>query len=406
MTGRRSIGAAGALACLVLALAVSAQDAPKRRGFSVKITEPADNAFVLGKTKIAAAVKAEVPGDVDRVEFVVNGKTVFVDREAPYEFQHDFGEDSKSWVVKAVAWHRDGVSVSDTIVTRKLTVSYVEEVNRVILWATVTTKKDQFVTGLKKEDFRVFEQGVEQEIAEFWPEDRPISIALLLDSSGSMREMIKELHAAASAFVDTLTDKDRALVIDFDDKVFLLEELTSDRAALREAVSSTEALGGTAIYDALHAAYRKLRGIEGRKAIILLSDGDDTESQTPYARVLEEAKSEGILVYTIGLGSGVRRSVLKDLADVTGGDAFFVGKADELAATYRHISDELRKQYYLTFSSRNTVFDGRYIEVRVATRNKDWDVRSRRGYFAVRAGETVKQARDAAKEKKDAAKPN
>jgi VWFA-related protein len=285
-------------------------------------------------------------------------------------------------------------------VTRKLTISFVEEVNRVILWATVTTKKDQFVTGLEKEDFRVFEQGVEQEVVEFYAEDRPISLALLLDSSGSMKETIKELHLAAGAFVETLTDQDRALVIDFDDSVFLLQELTSDKAALREAVSSTEPLGGTAIHDALHAAYRKLRGLDGRKAIILISDGEDTHSRTPYPRVLEEAKSEGILVYTIGLGPGTKRSALKDLADATGGRSFFVGKAEELTETYKAIADELRKQYYVTYSSRNTVFDGRYIEIRVAMRNPDWDVRSRRGYFAVRAGENVKQARDAAKEKK------
>ena len=402
MTRRRFAGVL--IAAVLAALPSASQDTPKRRGFSVKITEPINDAFVLGKTKIAATVKAESAADIDRVEFTVNNKVIFVDREAPYEVNYDFGEDSKSWVVRAVAWHRDGISVTDTIVTRKLTIGYVEEVNRVILWATVSTKKDTFVTGLQKEDFRVFEQGVEQEIAEFWPEDRPIALALLLDSSGSMRDAIKDVHVAAAGFVDTLTEKDSALVIDFDDKVFLLEELTSDRAKLREAVSSTEALGGTAIYDAIHAAYRKLRGIDGRKAIVLLSDGDDTESLTPLARVMEEAKSEGILVYAIGLGPGVRKGFLSDIAEVTGGRAYFVSKAEDLAETYQKIAEELRKQYYLTYSSKNTVFDGRYIEVRVATKNSDYEVRSRRGYFAVRSGESVREARDAAKEQKKATK--
>ena len=148
---------------------------------------------------------------------------------------------------------------------------------------------------------------------------------------------------------------------------------------------STEALGSTALYDGLHAAFRKLKGIEGRKAIVLLSDGDDTSSQYAYDRILEEAKAQSVLIYGIGLGE-VRKSVLKELAEITGGRSFFVGKATELADVYRKIADELRRQYYLSYSTTNTKWDGRFIKLEVKSKNPDWTVRARRGYFAVRGG--------------------
>ena len=373
------------LAFLVLALTApaAAQEAERRRGFSIHIIAPTADEFVLGRTKIHAEVQSEVPADIDRVEFLVRDKVVFVDREPPYECVHDFGEESKAWVIRAVAYHREGFSVSDVVVTRKITIEAFEEVNRVILWVTVTDKSGELVGDLTKENFSVFEDGAPQTIRDFLLEDRPITMAIVLDSSGSMRDAMPEVHQAAAGFVETLRPQDKALVIDFDDRVFLIQELTSDQALLKEAVTSTEALGSTALFDGLHAAFRKLRGIEGRKAIVLLSDGDDTSSQLAYNRILEEAKAQSVLIYGIGLGD-VRKSVLKELADVTGGRSFFVAKANQLAEVYRKIADELRRQYYLSYSTTNSKWDGRFIKLEVKSKNPDWSVRARRGYFAVR----------------------
>lgn len=375
------------LAFLVLALTApaAAQEAERRRGFSIHIIAPTADEFVLGRTKIHAEVQSEVPADIDRVEFLVRDKVVFVDREPPYECVHDFGEESKAWVIRAVAYHREGFSVSDVVVTRKITIEAFEEVNRVILWVTVTDKSGELVGDLTKENFSVFEDGAPQTIRDFLLEDRPITMAIVLDSSGSMRDAMPEVHQAAAGFVETLRPQDKALVIDFDDRVFLIQELTSDQALLKEAVTSTEALGSTALFDGLHAAFRKLRGIEGRKAIVLLSDGDDTSSQLAYNRILEEAKAQSVLIYGIGLGD-VRKSVLKELADVTGGRSFFVAKANQLAEVYRKIADELRRQYYLSYSTTNSKWDGRFIKLEVKSKNPDWSVRARRGYFAVRGG--------------------
>jgi VWFA-related protein len=385
----RALAVAGIAGCLGICLAtlLLAQTPSRRRGFSIEITEPANQSIVFGRTKIAATVKIEKADLVDRVEFLVGDEVIFVDRELPYECVHDFGEASKSWIVRAVAYHKEDVSVADAVITRKIPFTVVERVNRVVLWVSATDKEGNFVTDLALEDLHVYEEGREQEILDFYREERPITMGILLDSSGSMKEKLREVHEAASAFVDTLREQDRAMVIDFDDKVFLVEDLTSDRERLKNAITSTEAIGGTAIYDVLHATYRKIGEIEGRKAIVLLSDGEDTASQFGFQRVLEEAKSNSALIFSIGLGGGgqgPRKSVLRDFSDFTGGRSYFVKKAAELGQVYERIAEELRTQYYIAYSTTNEEWDGRWIKIKVATDREDLDVRARRGYFAVR----------------------
>ena len=182
------------------------------------------------------------------------------------------------------------------------------------------------------------------------------------------------------------------MVIDFDDNVFLIQDLTADHEQLRHAIASTEPIGATSIYDAIHASYRKIGDIDGRKAIIVLSDGDDTASQFGFKRVLDEAKSNNTLIYTIALGNaagGGRKNVLKEFAEVTGGKYFSVGKASDLGEVYQRIAEELRKQYYLTYSTTNTEWDGRWIKLRVDSKRPGVKIRARRGYFAVRAASSM-----------------
>jgi Ca-activated chloride channel family protein len=200
-----------------------------------------------------------------------------------------------------------------------------------------------------------------------------------------MDDKIEEAHIAAESFVRTLREKDRALVIDFDDRVYLIQDLTGDQEALVEAVTSTEAIGGTSLYDALHAAFRKLKGIKGRKAMVVLSDGEDTSSQFGYRRVIEEAKANNVIIYAIGLGSGIGKGALKEFSDITGGRSFFVGKAEQLAGVYERIAEELRQQLYLTYSTSIEEWDGSWIRLKVETDRPGHKVRARRGFFSVRS---------------------
>jgi Ca-activated chloride channel family protein len=377
-----------AAACVILAsLPVNAQDSARRRGFSVKVTQPANQDFVIGKTKIAAEVKIDKPEAIEKVEFYVGDKLVFIDDEAPYECLYDFGQESKNLVVKAVAYHREGVTVSDFIVTRKIDISFNVKVNRVVLNASVFDKEGSFVSGLAKTDFTVTEEGARREIVDFAPETRPILMGILIDVSGSMIDNMETAQEAACGFVDTLRETDRAMLVEFNEKVYMLSDLSNNHEHLKKLLGTTKALGGTALYDALHTTLRRLSKFDARKAVVILSDGDDSQSSLTYPTLVEEVKNTDTIIYTIALGSSFgdldARSKLKELAEQTGGRFFSATKASQLQGVYAKIAEELRSQYYLTYASENENFDGRWVPIKLDTKNKALEVRARKGYYAI-----------------------
>jgi len=362
-----------------------------RKGFAIKITNPANNDFRFGRAEIDADVTSADPALVEKVEFFVEDRLVFIDTEPPYKCFFDFGTDPHSWVLRAVAYHREGVTVADTVILKKVVLNYTVEVNRVILFASAHQKGGDHrpVVNLKKEDLVLEEDGVRQNLIDFYVEKRPMTLAMILDSSGSMQPAMDKVHVAAGRFVDNLGGDDRALVIDFDEKVYLLQDLTSDKDLLRKAITSTNALGGTALYDALYASFRRLRGIEGRKAIILLTDGDDTSSKFSFKRILDEAKVSDMIIYPVGMGTTFLdvdlRRILKTLSEETGGRAYFPSKVEELQDVYQEIADELKSQYYLTYEPTNTVWDGRWRKIKLdGAPGRDLDIRTRSGYYAVK----------------------
>ncbi len=354
---------------------------------TVEITEPVDNGFVFGKARISAEVKASKDVRGIRVEFLVGGKLIFIDREPPYEAFHDFGEEARSWVIEALAISSDGDQGRDTIVTRKLSINYREVVDRVVVIASVVDDDRSFIAGLTKDDFILYEDDQLQTILEFSQETRPITMAILIDTSGSMKEEIRQVQEAASAFVETLREADRALIIDFDENVYLIQDLTPDHDLLHAAIMGTDAEGGTALYDAIFASYRKFTGIEGRKAIVLLTDGADTNSRFSYQKVLEFTRTHDVVIYSIGLGAtvldvGIRGS-LKQLADETGGRSYFPSSGASLADVYQQIAADLRSQYYLTYSPSDKTSDGSWRKIRLETSVKGAKIKTRKGYYAV-----------------------
>jgi Ca-activated chloride channel family protein len=362
-----------------------------RKGFAIQITSPANNDFRFGRSEIDAQVTAADPALIEKVEFFVEDRLVFIDTEPPYKCFFDFGTDPHSWVIRAVAYHREGVTVSDTVILKKVVLNYTVEVNRVILFASAHEKGGDHrpVVNLKKEDLVLEEDGVRQKLIDFYVEKRPMTLAMILDSSGSMQPAMDKVHVAAGRFVENLGGEDRALVIDFDEKVYLLQDLTSDKDLLRKAITSTNALGGTALYDALYASFRRLRGIDGRKAIILLTDGDDTSSKFSFKRILDEAKVSDMIIYPVGMGTTFLdvdlRRILKTLSEETGGRAYFPSKVEELQDVYQEIADELKSQYYITYEPTNTVWDGRWRKIKLdGAPGRDLDIRTRSGYYAVK----------------------
>ena len=359
-----------------------------RKGFSIRITNPARDDFRFGRAEIDAEVAAADPALVEKVEFYVDDRLVFIDTEPPYRCFFDFGTEPRSWVIRAVAFHKEGVTVSDSVILKRVFLNYAVRVDRVVLYATAIGKGGSHPLDLKKDDLVLEEDGARQPIIDFYVEKRPVTLAVILDSSGSMQPAMEKVHAAASRFVETLGADDRGLVIDFDEKVYLLQDITGDKSLLEKAITSTNALGGTALYDALYASYRKLKGFDGRKAIILLTDGDDTASKFSFKRILDQAKISDVIIYSIGLGTSVLdvdfRHVLKSFAEETGGRAYFPGKVEELEGVYGEIADEPKSQYYPTYEPGNTNWDGRWRKIKLTAPGRNVEIRTRSGYYAVR----------------------
>src|SRR5437016_2150762 len=263
---------------------------------------------------------------------------------------------------------------------------------------TVADKKGKFVTNLRKDDFRVFEDEKAQNITNFSGEtDLPLTIALLVDTSGSIRDKLKfEQEAAIEFFYSTLQrTKDKALIISFDSGVDLLQDFTDDPEKLAEAGRKIRAGGGTSLYDAIYLGVNeKLTNQPGRRVLILISDGDDNSSRTSLTETLEVAQKNFVTIYGISTNSAAYfgskeqdrgDKTLKKFSEETGGKPFFPFKVQDLAISFQDISEELRSQYRIAYRSSNARADGTYRKVRVDVSDKRFKAKTRNGYYAPRA---------------------
>jgi Ca-activated chloride channel family protein len=244
------------------------------------------------------------------------------------------------------------------------------------------------VTDLSKNDFAVFEDGVEQQVSFFESSQVPVDLILMIDTSSSMADKMDVVHEAAINFLRTLRQGDRGAVVSFADGVQILEKLSAEKPRLEQAVHQTVAHGGTALNNALYVALREFGGTtrdDGpvrRRAIALLTDGDDTSSVVSFEDVMGLARKAGVNIYTIALQTqpiaanapghrflSAAQFSLKSLAQETGAQAFFPTQITELQTVYGSIAQELSSQYSIGYSPSNSRADGRFrkIAVRVVT---------------------------------------
>jgi Ca-activated chloride channel homolog len=294
--------------------------------------------------------------------------------------------------------------------------TFVREVNLVDVLFTVLNRRNKLVPDLQESDFKVFDEGKPQEIRYFSKQtDLPLRIGMLLDTSNSIRARIKFEQDASVSFLFSVLrrNKDQAFVMTFDDEPQVLQPFTSDTGALRDQVMSTRAGGGTAIYDAVYQACSTQLNHpprpEGdqpdvvRRVMILISDGEDNLSTHTRAEAIELAQRTSVVIYTISTSTqwvsleetdpnktSDRKyhltegdKILRDLAEETGGRAFFPYHVDDLDQSFQDIGDELRNQYSIAYQPANYVLDGRYHKIRVEVPDhKGYQVRARRGYYA------------------------
>jgi Ca-activated chloride channel homolog len=269
-------------------------------------------------------------------------------------------------------------------------------VELVSLNVTVADGGGKYVTDLNQDDFEVYEDGAKQKLTFFSKTQQPISLALLLDTSASMDERMGIAQEAAIGFAKQLHKEDQAEVIDFDSQVRVLSPFTNDAAALEKAIRQTTANGSTSLYNALYISLKELKKTKvaaaseiRRQAIVLLSDGDDTSSLIEFEEVLDLAKRSETVIYAIGLRQGEigRREfkeaefVLKQLANETGGRAYFPTDARELAKMYQGVWDELSSQYSIAYSSGNPKRDGAWRRIQVRLLRPSVTARTKQGYY-------------------------
>lgn len=310
---------------------------------------------------------------------------------------------------------------------------------------TALDRGGRYIPFLKKEDFRVYEDGVEQEVADFTSVTMPLHVVLLLDTSRSTAFKHEDIQAAAVAFVEQLRGDDKIMVVSFDDRVYVDCEFTSDRARLRRAIYGTRIGGGTKLYEAVELVVsERLKRIEGRKAIVLFTDGVDTTSKGVRARdTIEAVEESDVVVFPIqyntedqiygGRGGGQRNpgglppvigwpqprggrgrpfmamslwgnaqfpggqwpqrgqkrgeyedasEYLRQLADRSGGRVYRAETLGNVHSAFTSIAEELRYQYALSYYPTNTAQDGTYRRVRVQAKLPNVVVRAREGYRA------------------------
>ncbi len=271
-------------------------------------------------------------------------------------------------------------------------------VDLVSLNVTVTDGDNRYVTDIDQASFQLYEDGALQDITFFTRTQLPIALALLMDTSASMTEKMSTAQQAAIGFAERLRDEDQASVIDFDSRVDILQGFTNSIAELTAAIRRTSAGGSTSLYNAIYISLKELGKVGAttvdeirRQAIVMLSDGEDTSSLVEFDEVLELAKRSDTVIYSIGLRSrdirtrrGFREAdfVLRQLAQETGGRAFFPEQAEDLPAIYQRISDELSSQYTLGYISKNPVQDGRWRRIVVRVDRPNVAARTKQGYYA------------------------
>ena len=270
----------------------------------------------------------------------------------------------------------------------------VDEVNVVF---TVTDKRGHFVKDLTQNDFRVLDDGKPASVRFFGKETNlPLRVGLLIDASNSVRDRFKFEQEAAIEFLNQIirSKYDKAFVIGFDTTPEVTQDITDDTEALSHGVRMLRPGGGTAMYDAIYYACRdKLMQadksqVATRRAIILLSDGEDNQSRVSREEAVEMAQRAEVIIYSISTNtSGLKLrgdKILEHFADETGGKAFFPFKIQDVADAFSQIQDELRSQYAVSYKPADFAPDGKYRKIEIMADNKKYKVRARKGYYAPR----------------------
>ena len=376
---------------LLVAVAASAQQvAPV-----VRIVSPEEGSFVSGPIVISVDVAAATGTSIAEVEFFVDDVEVGSRTEPPWEVSWDAGATFARRVIRVVATDSAGRKSEDTNLTRDLeSAVFRAEVDIVPLYVSVTDGRGAYLPNLTLDNFEVYENGRPQEILYFDSDPRPMVVGLLIDTSGSMEgAKIQRAKQGAAAFLDQLGDEDEAFVMGFDAFPNLVQDLTPNRARLRESIQTLEPRGATSLNLAIVEGSDVLADRPERKALVILSDGFDTVQSVSEGQAIEYARREDVRLYTIGIFDTMRlpgrtrgfdnmnrgEVSMRSYADGTGGQSIILDSLGELSSAYDEIAAELRSQYSLGYRPDTTAAPGEWREIEVKTDRGT--ARTKPGYY-------------------------
>jgi Ca-activated chloride channel family protein len=367
----------------------------------VRITEPRDGALVIGKVAIAAEVMAREP--VEGVEFRVDGRTVGMVTSPPYHLQVDLRDDNTVHRFEAIARCTTGEQARDSVTTQPVPISGRFDVELQQLYVAVTDHGER-VLDLRPEDFEVVDEMSPQDLVTFELGDVPLTAVLLIDSSWSMAgDKLQAAIRGATAFVENMEALDQVKLMFFSDQ---LQSTTrfSDAGGVNSArLAVTRATGGTALYDYLYVALKLLEQRQGRRVIILLSDGVDSHSTLGMEAVADLARRCQAQIHwirlrgrgdadaednTIRMSSAWRSAseyrhqleLLKETVSRSGGDTLSIDSIEQIEEVFLEILGDLREQYVLGYYPSNRRNDGAWHEVHVRVARRGLNVRVAKGY--------------------------
>ncbi len=380
---------------LLSALPAAAQDV------WVTIVEPKDGDFAIGELDVVVEVVSRA--DIAEIEFQLDGRPIGTLSMEPYRMPVDLGESNVPHHFSVVVIDVEGNRASHSVNTVPIPISGDYEVELQQLYVSVIRGGER-VLDIGQEHFTVNDEGVTQELVTFARGDIPFTAVLLIDASASMfGEKIKSAVAGAASFIHGMKELDQAQVMVFSDQLLSTTPITDAKQVLTAGLSSTEARGGTALQDHIFVALELLAQRQGRRVLILLSDGVDTHSVVSMPQVFEVARKSNVLVYWIRISGGgdghvpgggmnmtsawkdgaqyhEQRELLTQVVDESGGRILEVGAPKEIRPVFIDILKELREQYVLGFYPEDRQNDGRWHKIRVGVAGEDVEVRAPRGY--------------------------
>lgn len=338
-----------------------------------------------GSVTVEAKVSVPAGQQLQRVEFWRNDELVETLRQGPFRLDVAVPDAGPEDFLRVAAYLADGSSIDDVLLLAAPTAVESVDVNLVEVHVVVTDGDGRPIIDLEPEDFEIVYGGRTQSPQSFaYAADVPLTLGLVVDSSGSMQLLMHDTQRAAAKFIGStlLPDKDQAFLVDFDLQPRLLHPVSGDIVSLMNTLGKINADGRTAMYDAVVFSMLQFERQRGRRALVILTDGDDLDSRFGPKQVVEMAQGAGVPVYLIGLGQldtlyrSYDKTALRKLTGETGGRLWFVDSFEELAGAYAQINAELRSQYTLGFYADEDLTDEQRRQVKVKVGGKGYEVRT------------------------------